>query len=641
MRKIGFSSVLFCFFIISFAFSPFSNVKAAQAANAINIGAEDAWVNFENLVAALPNSAFKKSNQKTALLNKSNAVVNQLEAGAYKGIIKKLQNDIKDKILKWVTPSQQFALLEALDVTLQAVENASYTTVKTSYGRLAGADAGNDSWVWKGVPYAKPPVGELRWKAPQNPEPWDGVRYSTDKFTPAVQPGMSVLWIPQNEILGSEDCLYVNIFRPKTVQKNLPVYMWIHGGSNWFGGAANYDGSIIAGKLNMVVVVIQYRLGPFGWFYVPALNPKGTSEDRSGNYGTIDTIQALKWIKGNIAAFGGNPNNVTVAGQSAGATNTFNILVSPLAEDLFHRAMPISGRPSGSSIATCSAQANANIEQLLVNDGTCTVEGAAAYRENMSDAQLEAYLRGKTAYEIEAARMNDRGSIDSVSPCIDGAVLPDAAFSLISAGKCNQVPVMLGSTKYEMKNFLPLYFGDKTTSTGKTWLDVYKVLEGELAFEDVFATDADKIAYEAAAYGMSQTGVGTMQVANALITYQDDVYGYLFQWGGPGSGPHPFDFIIGPAHACDIPFWFGWNRDLTGYSFVDDPSMPYYNKPGRIELQHDMMTYMRQFAATGNPNSPATGLPVWTEWSNEPDAENFMSFDSTFLDATIGMISLP
>ena len=639
-RRIIYAAIIPVIFLgLTFVTTPAVNtVNACPIANAVNIGAADALSTFNNQIAGLPDSAFKNPHRRDTLLDMIGDAKDLVEDGEYFRTLRKL-HDIEFKVWQWIVGAERQAVLEGLQVAIASTANASETTLHTLYGKVAGADAGNHSWVWKGVPYAKPPVGALRWKAPQNPDPWAGVRHSTDTFTPAIQPVMSKVWIPANQITGSEDCLYVNVFRPKMHAKNLPVYIWIHGGSNYFGGAHNYDGSIIAGKYNMVVVVIQYRLGPLGWFYHPALNPAGTPEDKSGNYGTLDTIQALKWVHGNIAAFGGNPKNVTVAGQSAGAFNTFNIMVSPLAKGLFHRAMPVSGGFSGSSPAACLAQANANINQLLVNDGTCANLAAAdAYRAAMTDAQLRSYVMGKTGYEIERARMNARGSIDSISPCIDGVVIPDAQDKLFASGNYNKVPVMLGTTEYEFKDFVPLYYPTKTTSTGKTWFDVYKVLDGLLKFEDVFATDADKAAYEAVAYPSSHAWSDRVaNIAKSLKAQQDHVYLWLFKWGGPGSGPHGYDFIMGPAHATDIPFWFGWDRDVFGYSFINDPNLPYYNKPGRVALQQDMMAYMKHFAVTGNPNT--WKLPLWGEWSDSPGALNCMSFDGTFTEAVVNMIN--
>lgn len=612
---------------VTFAAQP---LKTAHA-SALNIGATDALAKLEKLISALPDNAFKNRNSRDTLLNKIDAAFNQLGSGAYQGAINKIDNDIKGQITKWVILSQQAPLLESADVVIEAIYNASQTTVSTLYGKIAGADAGNNSWVWKGVPYAKPPVKGLRWKAPVNPDPWKGVRFSTDTFAPAIQPVMSKMWIPANQITGDEDCLYVNVFRPKAKVDNLPVFIWIHGGSNYFGGAHNYDGSFLAGKYSMVVVVIQYRLGPLGWFYHPALNPDGSAEDKSGNYGTLDTIQALRWVKDNIGDFGGNPNNVTVGGQSAGAFNTFNIMASPLAKGLFHRAMPVSGGVSGSLPAACLAQANANINQLLANDG---IPNPDDYRKQMTDAQLREYLMSKTGYEIERARMNARGSIDSISPCIDGVVIPDDPNKLFASGNYNKVPVMLGTTELEYKDFLPLYYPTKPTTTGHVWFDAYKVLDGLLTLEQFFGP-TDIATYNAYAAAVSIPWSDRVaKIAKSLKANQDNVYLWLFQWGGVGSTPHGYDVIIGPAHATDIPFWFGWDWDVFGYAFINDPGLPYYNKPGRVALQNIMMPYLNQFALTGNPNS--AGLPIWGQWSDS--GLNCMSLNGTFTEANVNMI---
>jgi len=522
----------------------------------------------------------------------------------------------------------------ALIHVASATRYSSSTTITTLYGKVSGVDAGNDSWAWKGIPYAKPPVGELRWKAPQDPDPWEGIRRSTEAFSACTQPAMSRAWIPLNQVVGSEDCLYLNVYRPMKEGTNLPVYVWIHGGSNVFGSAASYDASVMASTLNMVVVVIQYRLGPFGWFIHPALNVSGTGEDKSGNYGTLDAIKALKWVRGNIAFFGGNPNNVTVGGESAGAFDTSNLLISPLAKGLFHRAVMESSGGSNVSVEQGVKLANDTIDRLLVLDGTCPdTETAAAYRAGMTNADLEAYLRSRTTEEIERARMNDRGSIDSSPTYIDGVVIPGDLAPMIASGNYNRVPVILGSNQYELKAFLPLYYGTTKTSKGYTWFDVYKVLNGELTLDEVFG-EADKVAWEKAASASTLAWNNRINaLASSLQAQQDNVYVYYFKWGGVGSGPAPFDFIIGPSHATEIPFFFGGSRDVFGYSFVPE------NELGRTALQRAMMSYLGQFAATGNPNIAGSGLPVWEQWSDEPNAPNVITFDGTFTSAKIEMIN--
>jgi para-nitrobenzyl esterase len=619
-----------------------STVNAATSA--IGINAYDAVTKLQNQISALPDSAFTNPNHKGMLLNKIEAVINQVENGAYNGAIgaiNKLDNDIKGNIKKWVVASEQAALLASADVAIASVTNASKTAITISTGKLAGVDAGNNSWVWKGIPYAKPPVGELRWKAPVNPDPWQNVRHSTDTFTPALQPGMLPTWLPTNQIIGSEDCLYVNVFRPKADAANLPVYMWIHGGANYFGGAQNYDASLLASKENMVVVVIQYRLGPLGFLSHPALNPTGTQEDKSGNFGTLDTIKALKWVKSNIAFFGGNPDNITVSGQSAGGFNTMNIIISPLASGLLNKAFVLSAGGSNVPVATGVARANALIWKLLVLDGTCSDNTtAAAYLAAMTDAQIETYLRSKPGTLVERAAMNAKGSIDAAGPVIDGYVLSGTSASVIATGIYNKVPIVLGSTEYELKDFLPLYGTAIYTSTGKTWFNCFNVLgviPPTMALTDVFYSYGDSFLYEACGKwpSLSWKAAAVDSIARLLKDNQeDDVYCYWFKWDGVGSDTPGFDFIYGAGHATDIPFFFGWNRDVFMLN-----SFSAANQGGRVALQNAMMSYLGAFAATGNPNEAGSGLLVWEQWSNTAGAAKSITFDATSTAANISMMN--
>ncbi len=250
--------------------------------------------------------------------------------------------------------------------------------IETKYGKLKGYQESNGTWVWKGVPFAKPPVGGLRWTAPEDPEHWAGVRDATEPCSECTQRLTSRTWITSGEIVGSEDCLYVDIYRPDTDDKHLPVYVWLHGGSNVFGGATNYDGKALAKRENIIVVVVQYRLGPFGWLSHPAFRDDENALDASGNFGILDQIQALKWTRENIGAFGGNPLSVTLAGESAGALDTLTLLISPKASGLFRSAVVESGAPPSATFdtpATGDAKTNKMIEWLLVDDGTVGVGG--------------------------------------------------------------------------------------------------------------------------------------------------------------------------------------------------------------------------------------------------------------------------
>jgi len=517
--------------------------------------------------------------------------------------------------------------------------NRHNTKVLTKYGRLMGVLDTNNTWAWKGVPYAKPPVDDLRWKAPQDPEPWKGVRQAKNECEPCTQLYTTPQWVRQPDAIGSEDCLYLNIWRPQSDEKKLPVYVWIHGGSNNFGMAADYNGSVIASRSNVVVVVIQYRLGPLGWFTHPALRHEEDPEDDSGNYGTLDTIQALKWIQENIKAFGGDPDNVTITGESAGAHNVMNLVISPSASGLFHKAMSQSGGMVTIPVSSGESLANSTIDRLLVDDGTAeNLSEAAIIREGMTDAEIEGYLRGKTSYEIYEVLY---GNIGTYSAYQDGYVIPGSVVSTIRSGTYNMVPIIVGANEYETKSFLPLYgpaikyfglFGggpwlDVPSPIGYTWLDLIGVLDGVVpSLDDVLPTTEDKNLYEICGYYGSRNWRAKFvdERARALQSKQDNVYAYQFNWGGQSSGPYPFNFIYGAGHAMEIPFFFGSDTSMWGYSFS-----PGNDTAGRAELQGYMMKYIANFCRTGNPNVGPFIIPFkWTQWSNTPGESKVILFDS-------------
>lgn len=495
------------------------------------------------------------------------------------------------------------------------------TLVTTNYGDIEGFYNTDDTVAWKGVPFAKPPVGDLRWKAPQDSEEWDGVRDATEDCTPCTQLITGADWIRTGTAEGSEDCLYLSIYRPNHKKKNLPVYVWIHGGSNNFGKALHYDGSAIANKSNMVVVVLQYRLGPLGWFTHSALR-HGDPLDDSGNFGTLDNIKALEWIKKNIKAFGGDPKKVTVTGESAGAHNVMNLVISPLAKGLFHRAMSQSGGMTTDPVAEGEAQAEGTIAALL----------AAAGLTEVPDGDVEAYLRGKSSHEIFEAYYALYGTLPTYDAYQDGHVLPGSVVATIRSGNYNKVPIILGANEYETKAFMPLY----GPAFGVPWWNLrFQVLDGTTTLDDVLPTDFDKALYEVTGYYGSRNWRAKFvdERARALREQQKHVFAYYFKWGGNsdiGSGPSPFDFIYGAGHAMEISFFFGSDTSMWGYSFS-----PGNDFEGRMELSDAMMEYLANFARTGKPKGHH--LPKWKEWSNRDGKPKAIEFDASFDEALISM----
>jgi len=538
--------------------------------------------------------------------------------------------------------------------------NNQNTVVKTAYGQLRGYVDRPDkhsagTLVWKGVPYASPPLGELRWRAPREPERWNGVRDATSAAQPCTQLLTTEEWIRTGEAIGSEDCLYLDIYRPQRPayhNERLPVYVWIHGGSNNFGSALDYDGRALANHSDVVVVMVQYRLGPMGWFFHPALQTAGTDPlTDSGNFGTLDHVQALRWVKQNIAAFGGDPHNVTITGESAGAHNVMNLVISPLGKDLFHKAMSQSGGMTTKSPAYARNLADNTIEQVIRYREGVDADSARARRLAMeADGSLDEYLHAVPAGDIFLAILTVGGAIGTYDGIEDGVVLPAGGWMpAIRAGNYNRVPIILGSNEYESKPFMPLYgpavkslFG--VPSGSYSWFNLMDVMHGALkpdgsplTVADVLPTQADRDLYEIAGYYGSRNWRAKFvdTVARELAQVQRDVYAYQFKWGGVGSGPQPFDFIYGAGHAAEIPFFFGGDQGLFGHPFVPE------NEAGRKELQRAMMDYLARFVRSGDPNHPACRpsdcLPQWRPWSNAPGAPKTIVFDADFRRARIAM----
>ena len=501
------------------------------------------------------------------------------------------------------------------------------TTVITNYGEVEGYAEINGTLAWKGIPYAKPPIGELRWKPPQDPDPW-GHREAVNDCYPCSQ-------FVGEAVLGSEDCLYLNIWRPNTNKQKLPVYFWIHGGSNNTGSAIYFNGARIAKRLNMVVVVIQYRLGPLGWLSHPSMRDGADPLEDSGNFGTLDTIKALEWVQENIEAFGGNPNNIIIAGESAGSHNVMNLVISPLGAGLFHKAISQSGGMKTATVQSGDSWTDETIMNLLNDDPW--------------PSDVEAYLRNRTPEELFNARMDENGSLPAHSAYKDGVVIPlGGVVTTIESGDYNKVPIILGSNEDEMKYFLRFYgLGLKSAylnpdyyiyepipSGDYSWSHVFMVFSSpSISLDDIFPSDADKDLYQACGeFGSLNWRYNFVDlIARPLREHQNKVYAYLFKWDGVEGSD--YNFIFGAAHATEIPFFFGFEKDLfQGIAFN-----PTNDTPGRQALSGAMMDYVGKFAHSGNPNG--SGLPVWQQWSNKPGRSKTIVFDATETDIDIFMIS--
>lgn len=328
-----------------------------------------------------------------------------------------------------------------------AVMPAPESLRQTAQGFVVGRADRHQTHAWLGIPFAQPPVGPLRWKAPRPPQAWDGVREALAFGRPALQLGGVTLELPPalwGQPAGSEDCLTLNVFAPQLTPEQsrnaaLPVMFWIHGGANTAGTAATYTTlRNLAGQDQVIVVSANYRLGILGWFSLEELaRDADNPADRSGNFGTLDLIAALQWVRQHIAAFGGDPDNVTVFGESAGGLNAYTLLASPLAKGLFHRAILQS--PLAVSYSPAQARNYADDTQpghtlssrellclWLQRDGRAADRDAAkALIAGMQPADIAAYVRGLSDAALLAPITPGTLSFYD-APCViqDGHVLP-------------------------------------------------------------------------------------------------------------------------------------------------------------------------------------------------------------------------
>ncbi len=545
----------------------------------------------------------------------------------------------------------------------------------TVYGQVEGVDdnAGSGTYYWKGVPFAKAPIGTLRWKAPAEPDAWTSIRQAKNFGNACVQYGRiygpgannrydATIATTLNTAVGSEDCLTLNIWRPAGTETNLPVIYFIYGGSNVSGYSADpvYDGAALAKLANAVVVTANYRVGLFGWLNLQQLKSGTNAQEDSGNFGTLDQIQTLKFINKNIANFGGNAGNVTVMGQSAGAINTYSLMTSPLVvaanPQLIHKIAPLSGGmalptelPAG-NIATLQpaavslAQGNKLLYSLLIADGKATDDTtAAAYAATQTSAQIADYLRTKTPTEIFTQLLTRvaMAGLSSTSHIPDGTVVANSALSAINAGNYLKVPVLASTTRDETKLFAS-FLALSPALGGQPGLIVNDATRfGMMASfnPDAAATltvnnlinpvylpvDTPTTGYNARLALLNNLFFVSNRdvMLNALKAKQSTVWYYQFNWD---KLPAPWNDVYGAAHAFDLPFIFG----NFGPSVFSNATNSNANKTGRLALSGAMMNAVAAFARNGDPNTASLGVS-WPAWPQK------LIFDATLTDKSISV----
>jgi len=467
-----------------------------------------------------------------------------------------------------------------------AATNTTAPVVEAPAGTVAGTREGALR-VFKGIPYALPPVGERRWRAPEPMPRWEGTRDATQFGATCIEPPpvQPTIYSRAAPFPQSEDCLMLNIWAPADA-RNAPVIFWIHGGALWAGSSRDemYDGARLASR-GVVVVTINYRLGALGWLAHPELSAE--SPDRvSGNYGLLDQIAALRWVHDNIAAFGGDPGNVTVAGESAGALSILCLMASPPARGLFHRAI----LQSGYMISTP--------ELRRARHGAPSAEEAGARLAAQLNAPNLAALRA-----MDAAQLNAAAAASGFTPfgAVDGHVLPEQIVDAFNAGRQAPVPVLIGFNAGEIRSLRVL--APQVPASAAEYEATIRGRYGDLAdaflrlypasdmAESVLATTRDAL------YGWTSE-----KVAAAQATLGQRAYLYLWDHGYPAAD----EANLHAFHASELPYMFG-NFDAT------PPRWPRPASDAREQaLSEAMIDYWTSFARDGRPSS-AHG-PAWAPY---------------------------
>ncbi len=516
-------------------------------------------------------------------------------------------------------------------------------------GKIVGYVEMNNSHVWKGIPFAKAPVGVLRWKAPQPAEKWQGTLNTIKPGSVCTQIGGPLAGdLPKEKFgkpVGSEDCLFLNIWAPNFNVANipkgnarLPVMFWIHGGGNSIGHGGNYDGSVLADQYNVIVVSINYRLGPLGWFTHPALRSEAANAiDKSGNFGTLDIIFALKWVKENIAFFGGNPGNVTVFGESAGARDTISMMTSPLAKGFIHKAIVQSGSLRTASHHWAEAYSDDSspghknssreiVNQLLLADKTVSDrEKAKEYQNGMSNRDISNYLLKKSGHELlDMYKERIAGMLLIPQVFRDGTVLPaESVLSVFSdSAKYNAVPVIFGTNRDETRLFMA-----QNPKFVKKYLGIFPSIKDETYYK-LYSRYTTEV-WKATAVDSPATVLAKSQRAN--------VYAYRFDWDEePTLMGANLSLLLGAAHGLEIPFVF--NSEKAG--FTSSYTNSEENSKGRKDLAKAISSYWIEFAYTGSPGRGRDRKQVeWKPWNEKNENRQRLMILDTPQDKGIRMSS--
>jgi len=438
-----------------------------------------------------------------------------------------------------------------------------------------------------GIPFAASTGGDARWQAPRPVEPWDGVRDGTGFGAIAPQnPDMMLAFLGLEPEAMGEECLHLNVFTPAADDTARPVMVWIHGGAFFMGSGSSpmYDGSSLVERGDVVLVTVNYRLGALGFMELGWLD-----EDLAGsaNCGLLDQVAALEWVRDNIAAFGGDPGNVTIFGESAGSMSVTSLLAMDAAKGLFHKAIAQSG----------AAQANATPDQAEAAGRAFVAALGVTTADELRALPMERILEVQSQV-VTAAMTNVEPLLEAgisaglpFRPCEDGRALPTSVLAAIRAGSAAGIPVITGTTREEWRLFALMDFEavdadvlhhrlDALTGDGDKALAVYAEATAGLEPKEAFTVIATDMVFRHPA----------IQLGEALLAQGADVWEYQFSWASPALFG-----MLGSCHALELPFVFGITRNPQMMGFLGE-APPH-------DLADAIQDAWLSFARTGDPGT--------------------------------------
>ena len=524
--------------------------------------------------------------------------------------------------------------LLSFKVTANVYEPFIETQVKTDKTLFTGTvlkeKENNKLFAYFGIPYAQPPVDKLRWKAPRNIVMQEEAKSATKRPDRCPQLAGTIDSIEEGftvgEVIGSEDCLYLNVFlseKARNSKNKLPVMVWVHGGSNVSGHGTDErytDGDFVLDH-EIILITINYRLGPFGWFYNSAINKKTNNLlDASGNYGTLDIMKSLEWVNENISYFGGDQNNITIFGESAGARNINSLMISPLGENLFSKAISQSGYLVSDDLSTAENDYEVGSNSLLE---TLSERRKLTFT---NDLEKQSFLYSLSMDDIlnfyrRSADQNNLVDIPNILP--DGHVIPnEGLYKSFESKKIHNKPIIFGSTRDEEKLFMVFdeYFVNRPLSF-LSWIDPrldFYIKPKDTQYYDIYAK-----------YMTQATTLGATHLPSRFASTKNTspVYAYRFDWD---EEPGDWSFLIGAGHAMELGFLF------KSTAFMDEEKTSIAqllydtNKADTdIQLANEMGKYWVNFAYDSDPNNnPYVMKNKWLEWNTETNEERYLVLDT-------------